>query len=230
MGREAVILHDRDIREPLFDFLEEQFGKIRILEEKQMGKSRADIVMVLPEAVAGIEIKSDADTYARLNRQVKDYDQYYDYNYVAVGTSHAMHIEEHVPAWWGIITAELSEGMMDFYILRRARPNPKRKMQKKLSILWRPELAHIQELNQLPKYKEKSKEFVIEKILAKVPEELLARQICEELFERDYTQIEKKIQEYRLQNTRRQNTGRQSTERQNTGPRARTRPKRRRHK
>ena len=38
--------HDKDIREPLFDFLEEQYGKIRIIEEKTMGRSRADAVMV----------------------------------------------------------------------------------------------------------------------------------------------------------------------------------------
>lgn len=59
-------LHDKDIREPLFDFLEEYYGKIRIIEEKQIGRSRADIMMVMTEAVAGIEIKSDADTYTRL--------------------------------------------------------------------------------------------------------------------------------------------------------------------
>jgi len=39
----ASDLHDRDIREPLFEFLEDSFGKIRILEEKTMGRSRADI-------------------------------------------------------------------------------------------------------------------------------------------------------------------------------------------
>ena len=94
-------LHDRDIREPLFEFLEETYGRIRILEEKTMGKSRADIVMVTPEYLYGIEIKSDADTYARLARQVKDYDSYYDYNIVVVGSSHALHIEEHVPDYWG---------------------------------------------------------------------------------------------------------------------------------
>ena len=59
-------LRDKDIREPLFDFLEETYGKVRILEEKTMGKSRADVVMVTPDALYGIEIKSDADTYARL--------------------------------------------------------------------------------------------------------------------------------------------------------------------
>lgn len=46
------MLYDKDIREPLFEFLEEQYGRIRILEEKQMGRSRADLVMVLPGAVA----------------------------------------------------------------------------------------------------------------------------------------------------------------------------------
>lgn len=131
------MLYDKDIRDPLFDFLEETYGKIRIIEEKQMGRSRADVVMVLPDAVCGIEIKSDADTYTRLKRQVRDYNQYFDCNYIVVGTSHAMHVEEHVPDWWGIITVEIENGRVDFYILRQARENPKRNRKKKLSMLWR---------------------------------------------------------------------------------------------
>ena len=190
------MLYDRDIREPLFDFLEERYGKIRIIEEKQMGKSRADIVMVLPDAVAGIEIKSDADTYVRLQRQVRDYNRYYDTNLVVVGSTHARHIKDHVPAWWGILTAEKLGGTVDFYTLREPGPNPKVDMKRKLGLLWRPELAHIQELNQMPKYREKSKAFVIEKILLKVPQEILTLQISEELFQRDYTTIEEKITEY----------------------------------
>lgn len=191
------MLYDKDIREPLFEFLEETYGKVRIIEEKQMGRSRADVVMVAPEALYGIEIKSDADTYTRLKRQVKDYNQFFDYNYVAVGTSHALHIKEHVPEWWGIITVELVDGRPDFYIMRKPSPNPQMNWKKKLSLLWRPELVHIQELNQMPKYKEKSKRFVAEKILLKVPEEILRRQVSEELFERDYNAIAEVIQEYR---------------------------------
>ena len=34
------MLYDKDIREPLFDFLEERYGKVRVIEEKQMGRSR----------------------------------------------------------------------------------------------------------------------------------------------------------------------------------------------
>lgn len=47
------MLYDRDIREPLFDYLEERYGKVRVIEEKQMGRSRADIVMVLPGGACG---------------------------------------------------------------------------------------------------------------------------------------------------------------------------------
>ena len=50
------MLYDKDIREPLFEFLEETYGKVRFLEEQVMGQSRADIVMVVPDALYGIEI------------------------------------------------------------------------------------------------------------------------------------------------------------------------------
>ena len=191
------MLYDRDIREPLFDFLEGAYGKVRIIEEKRMGRSRADVVMVVPDAVIGIEIKSDADTYARLKRQVRDYDQHFDANYVAVGVSHAMHIEEHVPPCWGIITVEPDGERVDLYILRKASPNPKLVPKKKLGLLWRPELSHILELNRLPAYRQKSKAFVVDRILEKVPEEILKGQICQELFERDYQMIEETIREYK---------------------------------
>lgn len=183
------MLYDKDIREPLFDFLEARYDKVRVIEEKQMGRSRADIVMVLPNALVGIEIKSDADTYTRLARQVKDYDQFFDANYVVVGTRHAMHIEEHIPQWWGIITVEEENGAADFYVLRRARENPNVNWKRKLGLLWRPELARIQEKNMLPRYSGKSRIFVAQKILERVPLEILRPQISEELFERDYLEI-----------------------------------------
>lgn len=195
-------MYDRDIREPLFEFLEGYYGKARMIEEKRMGRSRADVVMVLPDAVCGIEIKSDADTYARLSRQVQDYDRYCDYNYIVAGTRHAHHVAEHVPDWWGIITVELWEGKPDFYILRKPKPNPKVDWKKKMGMLWRPELVHIQELNQMPRYREKSKQFVVEKILLKVPKDKLYQQISQELFERDYTQITEEIRAYRKKQRR----------------------------
>lgn len=195
------MLKDKDIRELLFDFLEETYGKVRIIEEKTMGRSRADLVMVTENSLVGIEIKSDADTYARLATQVKDYDKYYDYNIAVVGSSHGIHIKEHVPEHWGIITVEEVDGTPDFYMLRKPESNPDMKLENKLKILWRPELALIQEKYGMAKYKEKSKTFVIEKISDLVPDivamEELSGTISNILFERDYSKVAETLTEYR---------------------------------
>ena len=70
-------------------------------------------------------------------------------------------------------------------------------MKRKLSILWRPELAHLQEINNMPKYKQRSKDFVINKIMEKVDWNTLHSQISEELFERDYNTINEIIAKYK---------------------------------
>lgn len=195
------MLKDQDIREPLFEFLEDKFDKIRIIEEKQIAKSRADVMVVLPDSLVGIEIKSDADTYARLERQVKDYNRFFDFNYLVVGSTHARHAAEHVPDFWGIISAEELEAGIDFLVLREPSENKRAqktyKMKRKLSILWRPELAHLQEINNMPKYKQRSKDFVINKIMEKVDWNMLHSQISEELFERDYNTINEIIAKYK---------------------------------
>ena len=202
------MIYDKDIREPLFDFLDETFGKNRILEEKIIGNSRADVVMVTPEAIFGIEIKSDADTYARLKSQVKDYDKYYDLNFVVVGTSHATHIEEHVPDYWGIITVEEVDNNLDFYILRRPAPNPKVTWKRKLEMLWRPEIAVLQDEFKMPKYREKSKKFVLTKVLERLengkidPKEFTLK-MNELLIQRDYNSISETLKEYKLEKRKR---------------------------
>ena len=202
------MIYDKDIREPLFDFLDERFGKNRILEEKIIGSSRADVVMVTPEAIYGIEIKSDADTYARLKSQVKDYDKYYDMNFVVVGTSHAAHIEEHVPAYWGIITVEEVDNNLDIYILRHPEPNPKVTWKRKLEMLWRPEIAVLQDEFKMPKYREKSKKFVLTKVLERLengkidPKEFTLK-MNELLIQRDYNSISETLKEYKIEKRKR---------------------------
>lgn len=181
------VLLDADIREPLFLYLEQYYGKVRFLEEKVTGKARADAVMVLPDKVCGIEIKSDADSYTRLATQVKYYDKYYDENYLVVGSTHAHHAAEHVPAYWGIISVELIGDEVDFYRVREALTNPKARIKNKMTLLWKSEFADILARNKMPKYAQKSKKFITEKLIERVPEQILHEQISEELFERDYT-------------------------------------------
>ena len=55
----------------------------------------------------------------------------------------------------------------------------------------------------MPKYREKSKSFVIDKILMKVSEEMLDEQISQELFERDYTIIAETIEGYKREQKKR---------------------------
>ena len=191
------MLYDKDIREALFDFFEEKYHKIRIIEEKNMGSSRADVIAVTEKGLMGIEIKSDADTYTRLAGQVKDYDRFFDYNSIVVGSTHAMKVSEHVPKHWGIISVEEIGKNIDFYVIREPEDNPNMIIRDKLSLLWRPELAHIQEINGMFKYKEKSKKFVVDKIANKISTNILRFQVCEELFERDYTLIESIIAEHK---------------------------------
>ncbi len=193
------MLHDKDIREPLFSFLENTYGKTRIIEEKIMGDSRADVIMVTEDSLYGIEIKSDADNYSRLPGQIKDYNRYFDFNYIAVGTSHAMHIEEHVPQFWGIITIDEIDGVPDFYILRKPTVNPYIKYEDKLSLLWRPELQHIVYRNLKHKYDRLSKKEVIKRITAQLTYDIIRKEISTELFERDYNTILEEINKFRVE-------------------------------
>ena len=88
---------------------------------------------------------------------------------------------------------ERDESKLDFYILRRPERNKKRDMLKKISILWRPELAHILAGAKLPKYSGKNKKYVTKVLVDKIPEEQLDRLISEELFERDYTVFDDEV-------------------------------------
>jgi len=183
------VLYDKDIRPALFNFLDSLYEINRIIEEKEMGHSRADAVLVTFKSVYGIEIKSDQDTYARLDRQIKDYDRYFFKNYVVVGTRHAAHITEHVPDYWGIITVEIEAGKEDFYLLRKPLRNPNFDISETLTLLWKTELIHILARNNFPLYKEKSKEYIRKRLLAYIPAEKLLKEVCIELMERDYTLV-----------------------------------------
>lgn len=188
---------DKDIREPLFDFLEEFYGKIRIFEEKITGLSRTDALGVIDGQLIGFEIKSDHDTYARLKRQTADYDELCDVNYLVIGKSHRKQADQHIPKHWGIICV-YEEGMGDGIIVEIDQIpgiNPNVKLARQLDLLWRPELALLQKWNEMPKYQRQSKAFVREKILERIQEETLKRQITDLLFERDYEALLAQIRE-----------------------------------
>lgn len=193
-------MYDRDIREPLFDFLDEKYGKNRIFEEKRMGRSRADVIMIVEHEIIGLEIKSDADSYERLKRQARDYNKFCDRNYIVIGKSHLKHVSEHIAKSWGIICVQEQgadeNSEIEITEVRPAEPNPKCRLENQIKWMWRPELARIQEKNRLPRYRAKSKQFVQNVLLERVGHELLKRQMIEELFERDYTLWDEEMEKY----------------------------------
>jgi hypothetical protein len=175
---------DKDMREPLFDYLDTEFGKVRTIEEKIIKKSRADVLAITDGAIIGIEIKSDADTYTRLATQVKDYDKYCDYCYIAVGESHRLHAAEHVPDHWGVLIISPNGEVTQ---QREASPNKKVKLKTQLDLLWRPELLGIQLKYGYPKYANKKRSEIYDYLIERLDEEQLKRDMTDQLFERDYT-------------------------------------------
>ena len=174
---------DRDMREPLFDFLDEHFGKIRTIEEKVIEGSRADVLGVLDGYIVGFEIKSDGDTYTRLKTQVRDYDRFCDFCYIVVGQSHRKHVAEHVPEHWGII-AVTDEGT---FLDRGADDNPGALLSEQILLMWKRELFLLLDMNGKPKYRQKSRKFLREYLLTHIPPDILKKQMTDILFERDYT-------------------------------------------
>ena len=196
-------MYDEDIREELFFFLEEHFGKSRIIEEKVIGKARADCVLITESAFIGVEIKSDHDSYQRLSSQVKNYNDFFDYNILVVGTKHAHSAKDHVPPFWGIITVEEIEGKPDFYFWRREERNPFRDYAKKGSLLWKEELVSILEKFSYPLYKQKSKKFQFAYLRERIPEEVLDREMSEQLLEREYPEEEGVVKSKKRKRVRR---------------------------
>ncbi len=186
------MLKDSDIRDELCLFLEEEYGKIRFFEELVIGKSRADIVLVTEGGLIGVEIKSDADTYARLPGQIKDYDRFFDYNILACGSTHGQHAAEHVPSHWGIITLEKESDRLDCYVLRAPQRSSKVKLKNQVRLLWRRELANIQAKNGLYKYAGKSRAQVEKYIMETIGDDAMKKAVIEELFERDYSIFDEK--------------------------------------
>ncbi len=183
---------ESEMKDAFFWYLDGVYEKVRVIEEKVIGKSRADMVAVLPDRLIGFELKSDSDSYQRLATQIKDYDKYFDYNYLVVGKTHRKQAAKHVPNHWGIICISEVEdsGAAAVETLKEAQPNPKLKMRWQMSLLWRSEMANIQRLNGLYKYSGKKRLHVINYIIESVEKELLKKQLCDELFERDYSVFE----------------------------------------
>ena len=74
-------MQDKEIRKILIEYLMIKHKDYRIYQEKSIGSSICDLMLVTDELL-GFEIKSDSDNYDRLSRQITAYNQFFDKNYI----------------------------------------------------------------------------------------------------------------------------------------------------
>ena len=84
-----------------------RYEKIRIYQEKSIGGSVCDL-MAVTDHLTGYEIKSDLDNYSRIESQVRNYQKFFNENYIVVGKSHEQSVSGRVPDTWGIIVVSYS--------------------------------------------------------------------------------------------------------------------------
>ncbi len=175
-------MKDKEIRKILTEYIKATNDKYRIYQEKSIGKSVCDLMLVT-DKLTGFEIKSDTDNYRRLTSQVEAYNRFFDENYIVVGHTHAAHAEEKVPDFWGILCIEESK----ITVIRKAKKNPSVSRRFQLDILWKIELKNLLVKNGLPMYAQKEASYIADRIAEYVEYSLLRSQISEELFQRDYS-------------------------------------------
>lgn len=80
--------------------------------------------MLITDKVSGFEIKSDRDSIARLERQIRGCNPFVQRAYLVVGNRLKTHATALLPPWWGIFSATPTEAGVKLKEIRKARSNP----------------------------------------------------------------------------------------------------------
>ena len=184
---EEYRLNDKDIRKVIYEGFLGKKEETRILEEFPMGDSRADMLLVTKTKLIGLEIKSDRDSFVRLERQIHDYEKFFDTNYLVVGTYHVEEALRTVPGHWGIYEVyEAANGTYVMELVRGASPALKDNTEEKLYLLWRNELMQIVRAYGLAKGNLQRKDKMISKIVRGLSVPVIQSELCSALIHREY--------------------------------------------
>lgn len=184
---EEYKLNDSDIRKVIHAGFSGKKEETRILEEFPMGDSRADLLLVTKTKLIGLEIKSDRDSFVRLSRQIKDYEKFFDENYLVVGTYHVEEALRTVPAHWGIYEVyESGDGTYVMELVRSASMALKENTEEKLYLLWRNELMRIVREYRLARGNLQRKDKMISKIIRGLTTPVIQTEVCSALLTREY--------------------------------------------
>jgi len=134
-------MNDPEIRKSLVKSYFKKFKSENclLLEELAVlnGSSIADIVLISKIFNQAFEIKSARDSLSRLEKQINDYLQVFDYVTVITQASHYDDVERIVPSFVGIFLIYDDES---FDYVRKAAASPYLKKEKMVKLLWKNEI------------------------------------------------------------------------------------------
>lgn len=139
-------MYDIDIRMALKEYLTQEFAHSNsiIVDEFKVcwGDARVDIAVV-NSCFHGYEIKSDKDTLERLPHQVELYGKVFDKMSIVCSKKWLKKARTIIPHWWGIITAEETNGIVTLKRKRQERINHKTDLRSVLELTWKDEALEI---------------------------------------------------------------------------------------
>lgn len=131
---------DAELRALARPWLEAQ-GQGRVLAEVGLehGRVRTDLLLLGPDVLHGLELKSERDNLARLPAQVRAYSAALDFCTLAVDERHLEQAHAILPNWWGLLVATRRQ-RLHLLPVRAPEPNPDVEPLSCARLLWRPEV------------------------------------------------------------------------------------------
>jgi hypothetical protein len=117
----------------------------RVFEELpvERGAARVDVALI-GRRLEAFELKSDADSFARLHNQIHAYNRVFDRITLVTGPSYTVAALQLMPSWWGIKRAERSrDGTLTLVDVREASDNTHQESHSLAMFLWRDEAISI---------------------------------------------------------------------------------------
>lgn len=142
-------MRDRDIRDELrraLLALHAGDADTVVIEELGVlqGDARVDLAVVNGQ-LHGFEIKSEADTLARLPGQVTAYSRVFDRVTLVLSGRHTERAAAMAPPWWGIVCASPVRENVELTDVREASINPEVRARDLAELLWRDEVLTMLE-------------------------------------------------------------------------------------
>lgn len=109
------------------------------------GESRIDLAL-LSDEIHGFEIKSEADSLNRIEKQAVFYSRALNFATVVTAEKHLSKLIDTIPSWWGVISVAKNPDVpsdLQFSDIRSAKRNPNPDLYTVAQFLWRDEALEL---------------------------------------------------------------------------------------